>query len=104
MPSKASTPLVDYSLSSRTSIHVYWELNEDGLGVGGKISGYKLFMDDGVGGDFAVVFDTVGFNADINSFTATGLTTALQYRFYLQAFNFNQLAPGPISDIAHIYV
>jgi hypothetical protein len=77
VPAKAQTPLVDYSFSSETSIYVSWELNKDGLGEGGKISGYKLYMDDGKGGDFAVVFDSVGSNAQINSFRATQLKTAL---------------------------
>jgi hypothetical protein len=51
-PSKAATPVVDYEHSSRTSIYVSWELNKDGHGVGSKITGYKLYMDDGIGGDF----------------------------------------------------
>ena len=60
-------------------------------------------MDDGIGGDFQIVQDTVGYNSDINSYTATGLVSSLQYRFYVQAYNYNELAPGPISDYAYIY-
>lgn len=60
-------------------------------------------MDNGIGGDFEVILDTVGFNADINSHLATGLMQSLRYRFYLQAYNFNELAPGPASDIVYIY-
>ena len=51
-PSQANTPYVDYTYSTRSSIFVRWNLNLDGLGFGGLISGYKLYMDDGIGGDF----------------------------------------------------
>lgn len=49
-PAKANAPQVDYSLSSRESIYVQWVLNDDGLGDGGVIQGYKVYMDDGFGG------------------------------------------------------
>ena len=83
VPAKPLSPQVDYSFSSETTIYVSWQLIKDGLGEGGKISGYKLYMDDGIGGDFVVVFDSTGLNVEINYFKATELTTGLQYRFYL---------------------
>lgn len=104
-PLKAATPQNDYSFSSRTSVFVNWQLNEDGLGSeGGLISGYKLFMDDGEGGDFEVVYDTVGYSSHLDSFLATNLTTSALYRFRLQAYNYNTLQPGEISDILYVYV
>lgn len=60
-------------------------------GPGTLISGYKLYMDDGLGGDFEVIFDSVGFNAHLDSYLATNLTSSLQYRFMLEAYNFNEL-------------
>ena len=96
-PEQADMPAVDYSLSSRTSIFLKWQLNADGIGPGGLISGYKLYMDDGYGGDFELVMNTVGFTSQINEFLAMNLTASLQYRFQLEAYNYNELAPGPKS-------
>jgi hypothetical protein len=69
-PNQPSTPVVDYAYSSRTSIYVSWDLNEDGLGEGGLITGYKLYMDDGAGGDFVTVMDTVGYTSQIREHLA----------------------------------
>jgi hypothetical protein len=44
------------------------------------ISGYKLYIDDGFGGDFRVIF-----------------------RFIVEPYNYNVLQPGAMSDIAYIY-
>jgi hypothetical protein len=93
-PAKASTPVHDFSLSTRTSIYVSWQLNPED-----SVTGYLLFMDDGIGGDLEVVYDTVGYNEHINSFIATNLTASHQYKFRLQAYNYNTLAPGELSDI-----
>jgi hypothetical protein len=57
-------------------------------------------MDDGHGGDFVNVMDTVGFNSHIQEYNAQNLTESLLYRFYLEAYNFNELAASPISDLA----
>lgn len=46
-------------------------------------------MDDGHGGDFVNVMDTVGFNSHIQEYNAQNLTESLLYRFYLEAYNFN---------------
>jgi hypothetical protein len=63
-PTKAATPQVDYTLSDRMSLHLKWDLNSDGPGgIGTAISGYKLYMDDGRGGLFSAIFDSVGKNA-----------------------------------------
>lgn len=40
-----------------TSLTVQWERVADGPGVVGKISGYRLFMDNGAQEDFTMVFD-----------------------------------------------
>jgi hypothetical protein len=39
-PAQASTPTVDYSLSSATSLYVKWTLNADSTAPGGLITGY----------------------------------------------------------------
>jgi hypothetical protein len=82
---------------------VEWALTSDGLGPGGLISGYKLYMDDGEGGDFNVVMDTVGYSSQIKEYLAVNLTESLQYRFQLEAYNYNELAPGDLSEVSSIY-
>jgi len=54
-PAKASTPTVDYSLSSKSALFVKWNLSPDDIGPGGLITGYKLYADDGLGGEFKVI-------------------------------------------------
>ena len=80
-PSQANKPEITYSLSTRTSIFVSWLPNEDGLDDGGLITGYKLYKDDGYGGQLKLAFDTVGYSAEITEFMAVNLTQALLYRF-----------------------
>lgn len=60
-PLQSATPVVDYTLSTRTSIFVSWDLNDNAIGDGGLITGYKLYMDDGYGGELEEVLTTVGF-------------------------------------------
>jgi len=64
-------------------------------------SGYKLLMDDGYGGDFNIVLDTVGFSNKITEYLATNLRPSLLYRFQVAAFNKNNVA-GQLSDITTI--
>ena len=63
------------------------------------ITGYKLYADDGLGGQFALIQTTVGLTAKVNEYLHTGLLTSRQYRFKVVAFNFNEEA-GPESDIS----
>ncbi len=67
------------------------------------ITGYKLYMDDGYGGELSKVLETVSFSSQINEYLAINLTPSLQYRFQVEPFNFNYEAPGPKSDIVSIY-
>ena len=53
------------------------------------ITGYKLYMDDGYGGELSEVLETVGFSSQINEYLAVNLTPSLQYRFQVEPFNFN---------------
>ena len=46
-------------------------------------------MDDGYGGTFKIIYDTVEVSPSINSYLITNLTTALMYRFKIAAYNFN---------------
>lgn len=99
VPIKPNTPSVNYAFSSNTSLYVFWTLNTDGTGPGGKIRGYKLYMDDGRGGLFKMIYSSVDISPTINSYLVPNLIKALPYRFKLEAYNFN----GPstqMSDIA----
>jgi hypothetical protein len=53
-PQKAAKPIVDYTKSTSSSIFMSWQLNTDEPGAfeGRLIKGYKLYVDDGRGGDF----------------------------------------------------
>ena len=80
-PPKANSPTVNYLYSTRSSIFVEWMLTPDGLGEGGRITGYKLYLDNGRGGEFLSVIDTVGYSAQIRQHLAVNLTEGLEYRF-----------------------
>jgi hypothetical protein len=102
-PIKANTPTVDYALSTKNSLFIKWQLTTDMVTPGGRIIGYYLYCDDGLGGAFTIVLNTVGLTAHVNEFLVTGLTTSRQYRFKLVAFNYNP-QPGIESDIASFHV
>lgn len=86
-------------MSSRTSLFVTWPLNSDSVSPGGLITGYQLVMDDGYGGEFVKVLDTVSISARINEFYAANLTQGLIYRFKVRAYNYND-EPGAYSVIS----
>lgn len=71
-PATPSAPTVDYTQSNSTSLYVQWTLVADGTLPGGKITGYKLYMDDGYGGNFRVIYNTVNISPNINGFLVTG--------------------------------
>lgn len=54
-PAKASTPSVDYTLSTKDQLFIRWALTADGVVPGGLITGYKLYADDGLGGAFTMI-------------------------------------------------
>jgi hypothetical protein len=53
------------------------------------ITGYKLYADDGLGGEFELIQSTVGFTSQIGEYLHTGLVPARNYRIKVVAFNFN---------------
>jgi hypothetical protein len=64
----------------------------------GQITYYKLYMDDGLFGDFVEVSYTTN---SLTQITVKNLTIGHQYRFKVIAANFNQV--GPFSEIASFY-
>jgi hypothetical protein len=51
-PAQPLPPTVNYAYSDKTSLFIQWTKVSDGIGIGGLIKGYQLFMDDGEGGNF----------------------------------------------------
>ena len=55
-PDKPTAPSKILTLSSKTSIAIEWPLNTDHHLPGGAVTGYKVFVDDGLNGDFIELF------------------------------------------------
>ena len=88
-PDQPSAPTINYDLSSESSLFIYWVRVADQQSPGGLVTGYSLLMDDGFGGTFSEVFNSVGSSALISEYLVTGVTLSLTYRFKVVAYNFN---------------
>jgi hypothetical protein len=73
---------------------------------GGDITGYRLEKDDGLGGDFSIIYDGLA-SPSVTTFVVGGATSPSQvvagraYRFRLTAWAFNGL--GPVSLTGTVY-
>ena len=94
-PSKPATPTKVDSLSNSTKITVRWEKNSVPSAElpGGRITHYRLFMDDGLFGDFQQV---AYLSSSLSQMTLYDLVPGRSYRFKVVAGNFNQ--EGDYSD------
>lgn len=100
-PAAPNVPRIVYEWSSKSTIFVEWDRVSDGVaGPGSLIKGYRLLMDDGLGGPFKVLYDTTPFSPQILNYLASDLTNYLNYRFKVIAVNFN--GEGPESPIAFL--
>ncbi len=68
-----------------TSITLSWVTSAD---KDLPVIGYQLYMDDGYGGDYSIVYDGKNF-PNVRQFTVTGLSRGLVYNFKVTALNFN---------------
>lgn len=59
VPSKPHSPVKVEIKSSKNSIAVEWQRNDDS--VTAMVTGYKLLMDDGFNGEYSVIYDGSGF-------------------------------------------
>jgi hypothetical protein len=82
--------------SSKTSIHVRWDRAADRQPPAGTTTGHYLYMDDGAGGEFSLVFTGAGY-PELTEHTAASpsVLTGQRYRFYLVAENHVGLSPSP---------
>lgn len=89
MPSSPSAPTKVLGLSSVSSIAVEWtELTSQAL----LVTTYNLYMDDGFGVNFNIVYSGTGFSQVIEN-----LTPGNNYNFYLTATNFNGEGPKSLT-------
>lgn len=99
-PNQANAPTRYDASSDSERITVTWTQNTDTDTPYGAVTGYKLWMDDGLGGDFTEIY--YGENtASLTTYQVTGLTAGRQYRFRTQAENYNGF--GDLSAITYIY-
>ena len=95
-PDKPAQPTKILSLSTKTSLAIEWALNTNYHLPGGTVTGYKVFVDDGLNGEFREVF--YGKNVpSLHELIIPDLVQQRPYRFRVQAENFNGF--GPMSDI-----
>ena len=86
--------------STKLHIAVAWDRAADTQAPAGTITGHYLYMDDGAGGDFSLVFSGAGF-PDLTQYSVTGaaISTGDLYRFYLVSENHVGLSAAA-SDIS----
>jgi hypothetical protein len=96
-PQAPSVPLKNDTLSSLTSIYLYWQ---DVPFTQISVRGYELWMDSGSDGFFHKVFDALD-KPGVMNYLATGLETGRAYIFKLRAVNFN--GAGPFSSEVTYY-
>ena len=89
LPSTPNAPQRVASLSTQTSIAVEWAAVPGTSGV--PVSGYYLYMDDGLAGPLQLIYN--GANKPFTyTYTAYNLRTGLPYRFKVLAENINGLS------------
>jgi len=106
LPAQAAAPTKVQALSSISRIVVEWTPPASVDSPGGDITGYRLEMDDGLGGDLVVIYDgqsapSLRQFAVGNSSETPAIVLGRPYRFRLAARVFNGL--GPASAITTIY-
>jgi len=106
LPGEANAPAKIQALSTESKLVLSWAPPASSDSPGGDVTGYRLEMDDGLGGDYEVIYD--GNNApSLTTYVVGGsagahpLAAGRPYRFRLTARAFNGLAGT--SPVAVIY-
>lgn len=82
-PDKPVSPVV--SSLDETSITMSWSVSAD---KNLTVIGYQLYMDDGYGGDYTIIYNGHNF-PNVLSYTVDDLIRGLDYNFKVTALNFN---------------
>ena len=99
LPEQLSIPTHVTSASTQNRITISWTPNADRDSVGGDVTSFNIYMAEGSGGIFSLVYTTP--SESITSYSASGLTPGQLYRFKVSAVNYN--GEGESSPIASIY-
>ena len=86
--------------STRNSISVVWDEVADTQLPAGLTTGYSLYIDNGLHGDFILIYDGEGVPT-VRHFEAKGLVTGRHYRFYV--ISTNHVGHSAASSIVSIY-
>ena len=73
-PDQPDQPTVNYELSGIDSLLIEWSRVTDQAAPGGLITGYSLHMDDGFGGRFTEVLNSIGSAPLITDYLVTDVT------------------------------
>jgi len=87
LPSAMIAPTTDYSQSTGDSLQISWAA---GTSTNLPITGYQVYMHNSPA---TLIYDGRN-NANIRTFTATGLTKGVKYYFYVVAWNVNGAGPN----------
>lgn len=99
LPAQLSVPTHITSQSTQNRIALSWTANTNWDSPGGDVTGFKVYMAEGSGGVFTLIYSTP--SESISAYTISGLTPGQLYRFKVSAKNYN--GEGPMSSIASIY-
>ena len=86
LPDPPTNIEVDWELSTKTSLLIRW--SDPIVTPSAHILGYLLYMDDGNGGQFELIYDGSVFPG-ITYSDVQGLTNGLIYRFKAKSLNYN---------------
>ena len=90
-------PTFDITASNRTMITVDWNM---GTSADTPVTGYTLYSDLGLGGDFFLIYDGSG-NINKLFYAHTNLESGLIYSYFIEVLNFNGPSdPSPINSRA----
>ena len=89
LPDTPLAPTFITSMSNITAITVQWVA---GISPDIPVSGYRLYSDLGLNGDFFLIYDGSG-NSNKLSFTHSNLESGLVYQYKVSVLNFNGESP-----------
>ena len=99
VPEQLTAPTRVDDQSNTLRITIEWVPKTDRDIPGGNVTGFYVYMAEGLGGSFSKVFTAT--SASTIQYTATSLTPGNAYKFKVSAYNFN--GEGAESDILTTY-